>query len=80
MVCLNKILQNEPELKVTRNREIKGDESFLYACKLCNGDNNSCAQYVGYDPTKSLAAQIDAYNRLHMTQEEVLIPDPIPVS
>jgi hypothetical protein len=44
MVCLNKILQDQPDLKLAR-KGIKGEESFLYACQLCDGYKLSCSEY-----------------------------------
>lgn len=43
-MCLNKILQDQPELKIAR-KGIMNEESFEQACKLCNGYNPSCSQY-----------------------------------
>jgi hypothetical protein len=48
MVCLNKILQDNPELKIAR-KGIKFEESFFYACHLCDGNNSYCSEYIKKD-------------------------------
>lgn len=44
MVCLNKTLQDQPDLKIAR-KGIKGEESFFYSCHLCDGYKSSCSEY-----------------------------------
>jgi len=41
--CLNKVFQNQPQLKVAQ-KGIVNEESFEYACKLCDGHNLSCSE------------------------------------
>jgi len=43
MICLNKILENFPELKIAE-KGVKNEETFFYACQLCDGKNNSCSE------------------------------------
>jgi len=42
-ICLNKTLQDEPQLKIAR-KGIVNEESFYHACQLCDGHNPSCSE------------------------------------
>lgn len=53
MVCLNKILENYPELKEA-SKGVQNEENFFYACKLCDGKKTDCAEYVDSQNYKSV--------------------------
>lgn len=52
MVCLNKLLENSPELKIA-SKGIQNEEDFFWACQLCEGNNLRCAEYVEDSSWKS---------------------------
>ncbi|MCL5018151.1 MAG: hypothetical protein M1416_00070 [Candidatus Pacearchaeota archaeon] len=52
MVCLNKILEDKPEEKIA-SKGVQNEEDFFYACKLCDGKNKCCAEYIEDSTGKS---------------------------
>lgn len=59
MVCLNKILEDYPELKEA-SKGVQNEENFFYACKLCDGKKTDCAEYVDSQNYKSVLSVDDA--------------------